>query len=389
MKKNQLLKTLLILIVLGAVACYLHRDELKKYFGKDDGPSEYLLPEGEIDLSRVKKVTFTSKDKTVTLVNDGGWKVVERYGYPVNMDNLDKFITALCDCRILREMELSDELKSEMKLTDDAGAVTVKLMDGDGKDLRTLVCGITHDKESDGGNMPQGMMMMGGGNMPDGRFILLADGRAVLVPDTLYSVDSAVASWLDKDFFKIGDMKSAELLEGGKSLWKMARGSKSDDLKLDAPTPEGKELDTSKISSVKSAFSWMRFNDVADPAAKPEAIGMDKAKSMVVKDFDGFTYTMTFGAAVGDKRYLKLEKAEWDGETVRKPVDGEKPEDKAKLDAEFAAKVKENQAKAASMNEQYGKWIYEVGTYSLGNVDHVIGDFFKDKPQEKPAEEKK
>ena len=30
MKKNQLLKTLLILIVLGAVACYLHRDELKK-----------------------------------------------------------------------------------------------------------------------------------------------------------------------------------------------------------------------------------------------------------------------------------------------------------------------------------------------------------------------
>ena len=58
MKKNQLLKTLLILIVLGAVACYLHRDELKKYFGKDDGPSEYLLPEGEIDLSRVKKVTF-------------------------------------------------------------------------------------------------------------------------------------------------------------------------------------------------------------------------------------------------------------------------------------------------------------------------------------------
>ncbi|MBO7535026.1 MAG: DUF4340 domain-containing protein, partial [Victivallales bacterium] len=257
------------------------------------------------------------------------------------------------------------------------------------KDLRTLVCGITHDKESDGGNMPQGMMMMGGGNMPDGRFILLPDGRAVLVPDTLYSVDSAVATWLDKDFFKIGDMKSVELLDGGQSLWKMARGSKNDDLKLDAPIPDGKELDTSKISSVKSAFSWMRFNDVADPVAKPEDIGMNKAKTLVVKDFDGFTFTMTFGAAVGDKRYLKLEKVEWDGETVRKPADGEKPEDKAKLDAEFAAKIKENQSKAASMNETFGKWVYEVGTYSLGNVDHVVGDFFKDKPQEKPAEEKK
>ena len=389
MKKNQLLKTLLILIVLGAIACYLHRDELKKYFGKDEAVAEYLLPEGEIDLSRVKKVMITTKDKAVTLVNDGGWKVVERYNYPVNMDSLDKFITSLCDCKIVRVMDLSDELKSEMKLTDDAGAVTVKLMDGDGNELRTLVCGITHDKESEGGDMPRGMMMMGGGNMPDGRFILLSDGRAVLVPDTLYAVDSAVSTWLDKEFFKIGDMKSAELLESGKSLWKMARGSKSDDLKLDAAIPDGKELDTSKISSVKSAFSWMRFNDVADPAAKPEDIGMDKAKSLVVKDFDGFTYTMTFGGTVGDKRYLKLDKAEWDGETVRKPADGEKPEDKAKLDADFAAKVKENQTKAASMNEQFGKWIYEVGTYSLGNVDHVIGDFFKDKPQEKPAEEKK
>ena len=389
MKKNQLLKTLLILIVLGAIACDLHRDELKKYFGKDEAVAEYLLPEGEIDLSRVKKVMITSKDKSVTLEKNDGWKVVERYGYPANMDNLDRFITSLFDCRILRAMELSDELKADMKLTDETGAVTVKLMDGEGQILRTLVCGITHDKESEGGDMPRGMMMMGGGNMPDGRFILLSDGRAVLVPDTLYAVDSAIFSWLDKEFFKIGDMKSAELLEGGKSLWKMARGSKSDDLKLDAAIPDGKELDTSKISSVKSAFGWMRFNDVADPAAKPEDIGMDKAKSLVVKDFDGFTYTMTFGGTVGDKRYLKLEKAEWEGETVRKPADGEKPEDKAKLDAEFAAKVKENQAKAASMNKQFGKWIYEVGTYSLGNVDHVIGDFFKDKPQEKPADEKK
>jgi hypothetical protein len=169
----------------------------------------------------------------------------------------------------------------------------------------------------------------------------------------------------------------------------MARGSKSDDLKLDAPVPDGKELDTSKISSVKSAFSWMRFNDVADPAAKPEDIGMDKAKSLVVKDFDDFTYTLLFGAAVGDKRYLKLEKVEWDGETVRKPADGEKPEDKAKLDAEFAAKIKENQGKAAGWNEKFGKWVYEVGTYSLGNVDHVLGDFFKDKPQENKPEEKK
>ncbi|MBO7618864.1 MAG: DUF4340 domain-containing protein [Victivallales bacterium] len=389
MKKNQLLKTLLILIVLGAIAGYLHREELKKYFGKDEATAEYLLPEGDVDLARVKKVMITSKDKSVTLEKNDGWKVVERYGYPANMDNLDRFITSLFDCRILRAMELSDELKADMKLTDETGAVTVKLMDGEGQILRTLVCGVAHEKESDGGDMPQGMMMMGGGNMPDVRFILMTDGRTVLVPDTLSSVDSPIASWLDKEFFKIGDMKTVELLEGGKSLWKMARGSKSDDLKLDAAIPDGKEVDSSKISSVKSAFSWMRFNDVADPAAKPGDIGMDKAKMLVVKDFDDFTYTLAFGATVGDKRYLKLEKAEWDGETVRKPADGEKPEDKAKLDAEFAAKVKENQGKAAEWNAKFGKWIYEVGTYSLGNVDHVVGDFFKDKTQETKAEDKK
>ena len=92
---------------------------------------------------------------------------------------------------------------------------------------------------------------------------------------------------------------------------------------------------------------------------------------------------------VGDERYLKLDNVKWEGETVRKPADGEKPEDKAKLDAEFAAKVKEKQDKAAELNAKFGKWIYEIGTYSLGNVDHVIGDFFKDKPQETKAEDKK
>ena len=389
MKKKQLLKTLAVLVVLGLIACYMHRDELKQFFCKEETVVERLLPEGDVDVSHVKKVVITSKDKSISLENKDGWKVVERFGYPVNMENLDKFVSTLFDCKVVRSMELSDELKAEMKLTEDADAVTVKLMDGGGQILRTLVFGVKHEKESDGSNMPQGMIMMGGGNMPDGRFVLLGDGRTVLVPDTLYAVDSPASWWLDKDFFKIDDMKTVELLEGGKSLWKMARGEKNADMKLDTAVPEGKELDTSKISSVKSAFSWLRFNDVADPAAKPEDIGMDKAKTLVASDFDGFTYTLTFGAAVGDKRYLKLDNVKWEGETVRKPADGEKPEDKAKLDAEFAAKVKEKQDKAVSMNEKFGKWIYEVGTYSLGNVDHVVGDFFKDKPQETKAEEKK
>ena len=389
MKKKQLLKTLAVLVILALIACYMHRDELKQMCWKEETAVERLLPEGGVDVSRVKKVVITSKDKSISLEDKDGWTVAERFGYPVNMENLDKFISALFDCKVVRVMELSGELKSEMKLTEEAGAVTVKLMDGGGQLLRTLVFGVTHEKESDGANMPQGMMMMGGGNMPDGRFVLLDDGRAVLVPDTLYAVDSPASWWLDKDFFKIDDMKSAELLEGGKTLWKMARGEKNADMKLEADVPEGKELDSSKVNGVKSAFSWLRFNDVADPAAKPEDIGMDKAKTLVASDFDGFTYTLTFGAAVGDKRYLKLDGVKWDGETVRKPAENEKPEDKAKLDAEFAAAIKGKQDKAASMNGKFGKWIYEVGTYSLGNVDHAIGDFFKDKPQEKKADEKK
>ncbi len=389
MKKKQLLKTLAVLVVLGLIACYMHRDELKQMCCKKEAAVEQLLPEGTVDTSRVKKVVITSKDKSISLENKDGWKVVECFGYPVNMENLDKFISALLDCKVVRSMDLSDELKTEMKLTEGAGAITVKLMDGGGQVLRTLVFGVKHEKESDGSNMPQGMMMMGGGNMPDGRFILLEDGRAVLVPDTFYAVDSPASWWLDKDFFKIGDMKTAELLEGGKSLWKMARDEKNADMKLDAPVPDGKELDTGRINNVKSAFSWLRFNNVADPSAKPGEIGMDKAKTLVASDFDGFTYTLTFGAVVGDERYLKLDNVKWEGETVRKPADGEKPEDKAKLDAEFAAKVKEKQDKAAELNAKFGKWIYEIGTYSLGNVDHVIGDFFKDKPQETKAEDKK
>ncbi|NLG15601.1 MAG: DUF4340 domain-containing protein [Lentisphaerae bacterium] len=390
MKSKQLLILLVIAVVLGIVYFATRPGEETWGEAAKSGRAALLIPESELDPTAVAGMTFTGNGKTVNLVmEDGSWIVKERFGYPANMDNLKSFLVSLTDCTVARELTLSETQKEELKL-DNNGAVTVQLKDASGTVLKTILFGAQHTREMEGGGMPQGMMMMGGGggSIPNGRFIL-KDGKPVLVSETFSPVDSDVAYWLDKEFFKIEDIKTAELIVDGKSLWKLARGDKNADLVLDAVIPDDKETDSTKLSSVKNAFSWIRFNDVADPEAKPEDIGFAKTKTFIATDFDDFKYTIDFGEEKDGKRFLKIKDIEWIGEATRKPGADEKPEDKKKLDDEFAKSIADKKAKAVELDTQFAPWIYEVGTYSLSSVDKSFEDFLKDKPKPEPEPEKK
>ena len=220
---------------------------------------------------------------------------------------------------------------------------------------------------------PQMMMYGMSGNIPLGRFVSM-DGETVIVANTFSLVDDPVKEWFDSEFFKISDMKSATLSQNGAVIWSASRDSTSADMNLIGDIPADKELDKTKVNAVKSAFSWIRFNDVADPKAPAKETGMDSPKVLT--------------APVDGKQYLKVA-VSWNGATVRTPAEDEKPEDKAKLDADFAKKVKESQDKAKELNDRLSSWTYEVGTNALSSVDKAFADFLKDKPKEEPKKDEK
>lgn len=382
MNKKQFVILICAAIVLAIAAYVMNRPEKRGWQSTANTTNATLVPEN-FDSSAVSRVVFSSGDQTITLEkNDQGWGVKERYGFPANFSELNQFVFDLSETRIARELA-SDQLHvAGLHLTPDTGAVTVSFHNAAGEALQALVFGKKHEQESAEPAMPG--MMPGSNTTPVGRYIVLNDQRLVIAANTFALVDEPVTFWLNKDFFKISDLKSATLSAGNQTLWTVERNNKSDQLTIVGDVPKGKEADTSKLNSIKSAFSWIRFNDVADPAAKPEDIGMDEVKTFTATDFADVSTTILFGKTVKGKRYLRISNMTWNGQTKREPGTDEKPEEKTRLDAEFAQKVKDNQSKTQDLFAKLSPWTFEVGTYALSNVDKTRDELFKDPPKPEP-----
>ena len=384
MKKKQLIILLVFGLILAAVYIWQQSARTSDWEGGTESVSEHLLP-ADFDMEAVATVRIEKDSQVLTMVkNEQGWGMQERFGYPLDFANLKTLFVDLYETKVAQQLTLDQAQAGELSLVPGKGAVLMTLLDKEGRELSKLVFGQKHERESDMPPTPYG----GGGNIPLGRFMELGDGQYILAANTFSRVDDGITDWLDREFFKISDMKQAILKDGETVLWEAGRDDKSAELKLAGGVPEGKEIDSSKLSSVKNAFSWIRFSDIADPASTPESTGFDKAKVLQVTDFDGFVYSIILAAPVEGKQHLKVS-VSWQGALERKPVADEKPEDKEKADAEFAAKVRENQDKARELNARLSPWIYLVEARNVESVTIARTDFFKDKPKPEPAKEEK
>ena len=388
MKTKQLMILLAVVIVLAAIALFKNHRNNSGWRESLSETATTMLPD-DFDESAIYSVTIKDSSRSITMHRgENGWTLADKFDYPANFKELTRFISDLTETKIAQSVPTSPEQLDAMKLTDESGAVTVTLADKEGKPLKTIQFGKKVEKETDKSQMSPQMMMYGmGGNIPLGRFVSM-DGETVIVANTFSLVDDPVKEWFDSEFFKISDMKSATLSQNGTVIWSASRDSSSADMNLIGDIPADKELDKTKVNAVKSAFSWIRFNDVADPKAPAKETGMDSPKVLTAIGFDDNIYKITFGAPVDGKQYLKVA-VSWNGATVRTPAEDEKPEDKAKLDADFAKKVKESQDKAKELNDRLSPWTYEVGTNALSSVDKAFADFLKDKPKEEPKKDEK
>lgn len=384
MKKKQLIILLVFGLVLAAIYLWQQSARTSDWEGGTESVAEHLLP-ADFDMEAVTTVRIEKDSQVLTMVkNDQGWGMQERFGYPLDFANLKTLFVDLYETKVAQQLTLDQAQAGELSLVPGKGAVLMTLLDKDGRELSKLVFGQKHERESDMPPTPYG----GGGNIPLGRFMELGDGQYILAANTFSRVDDGITDWLDREFFKISDMKQAILKDGETGLWEAARDDKSAELKLAGEVPDDKEIDSSKLSSVKNAFSWIRFSDIADPASTPESTGFDKAKVLQVTDFDGFVYSIILAAPVDGKQHLKVS-VSWQGALERTTVADEKPEDKEKADAEFAAKVRESQDKARELNARLSPWIYLVEARNVESVTIARTDFFKDKPKPEPVKEEK
>jgi hypothetical protein len=212
---------------------------------------------------------------------------------------------------------------------------------------------------------------------PDGRWVYVAgSGDTVALVDKAFSnIKTEAGEWIDKEFFKVEKLKSAEVTHAvGTNSWKIVREVEAGELKL-TDAGEGEVLDTGKAAPVGNLLSWPSFIDVADPALDAATTGMESPVVAKLETFEGFSYALKVGGAVGtnDNYYVQVDVSASFPEARQAP-EGESAEDKERLDKEFKEKTEKLQEKLKK-EQGLGGWTYIVSKWTVENLLKNRSDF--------------
>ena len=384
MNRKQLLILLAIAVVLGFAGLKFYRGDRSSWTG--GGASMGQKPLASLPVNDIASISITAGSNSLVLAKtDGLWRVQQRSGYPANFADLSALLIKLPDLKAVQVEEVGPSQLFRFGLlppgTGSNTATLVEFKDAAGKAVGSLLLGKQHMRK--GGGRPSPMGDMDDAGFPDGRYLQTPGAKTVaLVSETFQNVEPAAERWLNKDFFKVEKPKSiAVTFPEATNSWKLTRETEAGEWKL-ADVKPGEQLDVSKVSGVSSPLSYPSFNDVL-PLDTKVATGLDHAKTLTVETFDGFTYTAKVGDKTNENLYLTLTLTA-DLPKERTPGKDEKPEDKAKLDKEFADRQKPLQEKLTK-EQPATKWIYLVPGYTVENLLKPRKELLTEAKPEAPA----
>jgi hypothetical protein len=382
MNRKQLTTLLVLVLVLGGAGLLLRKRQTAAWTDLNPAIGKKLL--GDFPVNDVGQIILRQGSNSLTLAKkEDLWRVQERKDYPANYSEISDFLLKARDLKVVQTDQVGPSQLSRFSLAVDNtpnSPMSVELKDASGKMIRQLLLGKKHLQKS---KQPSPMGDMGGDDQgwPDGRYVRVGadSGIVSLINDPLTSIEPRPEAWLSKDFFKVEKLKSVTVthLEATNS-WKATRETETGEWKLADTKPE-EHFDPSKASALSSALNSPSFTDVVvDP--QPQALGLDKPTQIVLETFDHFNYHLKVGTKTNDN-YPLVVAVSADLPKERVPGKDEKPEDKAKLDKEFADNQKKFQEKLAQ-EQPLSSWTYLVSSWTLDSVMKDRASFMADKKEE-------
>ena len=331
--------------------------------------------------SEATTIEIQGAASSVTLAKkDAKWVVVQRDNYPANSTFVNDLIRSLGELKVVQGMEAGPSFAPRFGMDEAATqpedrGLTATFKDGGGKELAKVSLG--KNIESGAAASP-----MGGSNAV-GRYVRnhADDSGFYAVSEMFPSVSADAKLWLSNDFISPEKIKSITVSLPGKTepAWKLSRDGEEAEYKLEGAAA-AEVLDTAASSSLKSVFSYARFDDVVPAAKVAERIVADSKRTAVIKTFEGFTYTVSFsptkpsaapaapvspGAApeTADNFLITVDVAA-ELPKERKKEDAEKPEDAKAKDSAFTERLKTLTEKLAK-EKAYAGVTFEVAKSTI------------------------
>lgn len=382
MNRKQFLILLVLVAVIGGAGLLVNKQRQGDWQQSSSGGGQKLA--AALDVNAVAAVSIKSSAGELSLVKSGdAWVVKERGDYAANFGNIADLIRKFADVKAVQTEQVGASQHARLELQapgDGEGKGTlVELKGKDGKALKSVVLGKKLTKKSEGGPF-------GGGEFPVGRWVRDTGTKdtVIVTSEQFADAEPKPENWLEKDFLKIEKLKSIAVTYATNAAtgWKVTRETEGAEWKLAGVKPT-EQVDTNKLSALGSPLSSPSFSDVvANPQA--DKLGLDKPATLVLETFDGFTYTAKSGTANGDNYPFQIAVA-GNFPKTRTPAKDEKPEDKDKLDKEFADAQKKLADKLAA-DQKYAKWTYLVSKWTLDSVLKSRADLMVEKKEEPKPE---
>ncbi len=368
MNRKQFIILLVLVVVVGAAGLIVHQRGNESWHSAGPTIGQKLLP--DLPVNNVAQIVIKSGTNELTLAkSDNLWRVRERENYPANFSQISGLLLKFADLKSAQGQEVEASQLGRFQLLPPGAATNsgtrVEFKDAAGKTLNSVLLGKPHMKKPPANSQPGGM---GDAGWPDGRYLLVGGDTKTLqlVSDPLDSAQPKPETWLSKDFFSVEKPAtiSVQYPEATNS-WQLTRASETNDWQLAGAKP-GEKLDSSKVSGVTSPFSSPTFNDVLPASTRPEAAGMTNLTVTTIETLDGFSYTIKIGQKRDDEYPMSISVAA-NLPANRVAATDEKPEDKAKLDADFKDRQKKLADKLAG-EKQLGNWIYLVPAFAVDPI---------------------
>lgn len=354
MTRKQFLILLIAVLVLGGAGLAVVWRDMGDYRASGAKIGAKLLP--TLKIAEVAQVRLQNGKNQATLTrNEKVWVVQERGDYPASFQEISDLLIKLVELKVTQSELVGETLWPRLDLAEPGAAregagTLIEFKDGAGKPLTRLVLGKKVLKRD-----PLNPLPAAKDGVPAGRYVRVAGAKdtVVVVSDPLNAAEARPGRWLSKDFVKIDRIRTLAIgPEGAAPAWKIARNEEWGQWKFVA----GGDLNPSAAVQAVNKLGSLSFDDVA-VEAKSEST--DKPVVAVAETFDNLVYTVRMAKKKGADDYLVNVSVAGEPPAKRAPEKGEKPEEAAKRDKEFAESRKRLEARVAA-EKALARWTYVI-----------------------------
>lgn len=360
MNRKQFLVSLAVLIVLAAAGAGVVLSDRSAWNKADSRVGQKVV--AGLKIPDIAEIVIKDSSGELHLVKGGSrWKVRERADFDADTDRIGELLVKLAELKVVQSETLSADERARLELvepkdkTTPGAGIALELKDAKGGALGRLLLGKKIFKSAE-------LASLGSQGEATGRYVLAGEdtGTMLAVAEPFAQVESKPDPWLVKDLIRVDVAKSiASTGKDGRRRWIVSRKSDGADWTF---ADSKSKPDLQKATDLSSALGWINLVDVVPDPAKADT-GLDHGVTIKAETFDGITYTLRIGNAVGQNYYVGFQVA---GEPAKRRVapKGEKAEDKARNDKSFEDRRKKL-VEQSEREKRLSHWTYLVAKSSL------------------------